>query len=125
MTFKEYLEKNKKAIQNMHVENIDELKKLVDKEKIGYSDEELKQAWSYIKNQNVSEDGALDENALNAVAGGVGDIDVDTKIDTDVGKEQLIEKTTVKIEDDHTDTSILKKSIHTAGSIQTGGALSF
>ena len=68
---------------------------------------------------------SLNDNALDAVAGGIGDIEVDTKINPEVGKEQSIERTTVKIKHAHTDTSILKKSIRTAGSIQTRGVMSF
>lgn len=74
MTFKEYLDKNENAVENMDFEGIDELKKFADKEKIVYSEGELKQAWGYIKCQSASEDGEeLDDDALDAVAGGKGD----------------------------------------------------
>ena len=38
----------------------------------------------------------LDDNALDAVAGGVGDIGVDTKIKTDLGTGESSEQTTIK-----------------------------
>ena len=70
MTFKEYLDKNEKSLQNMKFENIDEFKKFADKEKISYSEGELKQAWGFIKGQSPAKDGSLDDDALDAVAGG-------------------------------------------------------
>ncbi len=114
MTFKEYLEKNEKAIKNMHVENIDELKKFADKEKIVYSDEELKQAWSHIKNQNASGNGALDEDVLNAVAG--GGLFSSSKKTTTTNINDI-----TNITDDHSDHSTTIKWVDTGGGSIYGG----
>ena len=110
MTFKEYLEKNEKAIENMDFENIDELKKFADKEKIVYSDEELKQAWSHIKSQNVSDDDALDDDALDAVSGGKSSTSTSTQTTT-----TTTTTTTKTTTDDHSDHSTTTKWVHTGG----------
>ena len=104
MTFKEYLEKNEEAIENMNFENVDELKKFADKEKIVYSDEELKQAWSHIKSQNVAGNGALDDDALDDVSGGKNTTKTTTKVET-----------TTTTTDDHSDHSTTTKSVNTGG----------
>ena len=71
MTFKEYLEKNKYVVDNMVCESIDELKKIANEQNIIYSEEELHQAWEYIKRRNASEESdELDDDALSSVAGG-------------------------------------------------------
>lgn len=112
MTFKEYLEKNAKIIENMRFEKIDDLKKFADKEKIVYSDKELKQAWSYVNGQNVSEDGALDDDALDAVAGGKSSTKTTTVITT---------TTTTTTTDDHSDHSTTTKWVNTNGGSIYGG----
>ena len=114
MTFKEYLEKNAKIIENMHFEKIDDLKKFADTEKIVYSDEELKQAWSYVNGQNASGNGALDDDALNSVAGG-GFLSYDSKTET-----TNITNTTTN-NDDHSDNSTTIKWVNTNGGSIYGG----
>ena len=113
MVFKEYSEKNKKNIHNMN------------KEQVVRSEKELKQVWSHIKNQNVSEDGALDENVLNAVAGGVGDIEVKTDVTTEVKniKNETVNDITIK--DSHRNESIVEKSIEANGDIFADGGIFF
>ena len=110
MTFKEYLEKNQEAIENINFENVDELKKFADKEKIVYSDEELEQAWSHIKSQNVSEDDALDDDALDDVSGGKSIKKTTTKFET-----TTTTNTTTTTTDDHSDHSTTTKWVDTGG----------
>ena len=110
MTFKEYLEKNEKAIENMHVENIDELKKIADKEGVVYSQGELKQAWAHMTLRNVYEDKSLDDDALDAVSGGKSSTSTSTQTTA-----TTTTTTTTTTTDDHSDHSATTKSVNTGG----------
>ncbi len=68
---------------------------------------------------------ALDDYALNAVAGGVGDVNVDTDVETTVkSNTELVTNTTI-IKDDHSNHSVERKHLKTDGGLNTDGMLSF
>lgn len=113
MTFKEYVQKNKNDIHNMH------------KEQVFKSEEILKQTRSQIKSQNVSEEAALDDNALDAVAGGLGDIDVGVDINVSKTNTNTNSNTVLNQTDDHSDHSVTEKFIETKGDIIARGGISF
>lgn len=77
------------------------------------------------KSQNVSGEAALDDDALNAVAGGLGDIGVEVGVNVkDKDKKEIVTNTTT-IKDDHSNHSIVKKHLTTDGGLETDGLLSF
>ena len=113
MTFKEYVQKNKNDIHNVH------------KEQVFKSEEKLKQTRSQIKSQNVSEEAALDDDALNAVAGGLGDVDVAVDVGVKVTKRDTNANTVISQTDDHSDHSVTEKFVETNGDIIAEGGIFF
>ena len=77
------------------------------------------------KSQNVSGEATLDDDALNAVAGGLGDVGVDVGVDVTVKDKKEVATDTTTIKDDHSNHSIVKKYLKTDGGLKTGGMLSF
>ena len=77
------------------------------------------------KSQNASGEEALDDDALNAVAGGVGDVNVDGTVQTNVSNDQSTVTDTTTIKDDHSNHSVVKKHLTTDGSLTTNGKLNF
>ena len=113
MTFKEYVQKDKKDIHNMH------------KEQVFKSEEGLKQTRSQIKSQNASGEAALDDDVLNAVAGGVGDVNIDIEVDTKVKKKDSQVSNIINQTDDHSDHSVTEKFIETKGNIFAAEGIEF
>ena len=114
MTFKEYVQKNKKDIHNMH------------KEQVFKSEEELKQTRSQIKSQNASGEAALNDNALDAVAGGgFGGVNVGVNVETEVTKKDINSNKVMEQIDDHSDHSVIEKFVETKGEIVAKGGISF
>ena len=72
------------------------------------------------KSQNVSGEAALD-----AVAGGLGDVGVGVGVDVKVKGDKEVATDTTTIKDDHSNHSIVKKYLKTDGGLKTGGMLSF
>ena len=77
------------------------------------------------KCQNVSGEATLDDDALNAVAGGLGDVGVGVGVDVKVKGDKEVATDTTTIKDDHSNHSIVKKYLKTDGGLKTGGMLSF
>ena len=77
------------------------------------------------KSQNVSGEAALDDYALNAVAGGVGDVNVDANVETKVMKKDINSNTVLEQIDDHSDYSVIEKFVETKGDIVARGGISF
>ena len=75
MNFNEFVERDEKALEKASkCRNIDEFRKLVNEHHIDYrGEEELENAWSWVKSQVKNQDGELDDDALNSVAGGKKD----------------------------------------------------
>lgn len=113
MTFKEYVQKDKKDMHNMHTEQVFK------------SEEASKHTRSQIKSQNASGEAVLDGDALNAVAGGVGDVNVDVDIETKVTKKDINSNTVLEQIDDHSDHSVIEKFVETKGDIVARGGISF
>ena len=71
MTFIQFAEKDKKAVDKaLKCKNIDEFRKFATENKIEFTEEELKQAWSYVQSKADVKDGELNDDALDSVAGG-------------------------------------------------------
>ena len=77
------------------------------------------------KGQNASGEAALDDHALNAVAGGAGDVGVDVNVGTTVEKNTERATDITIIKDDHSNHSIERKYLKTDGGVETDGTLSF
>ena len=75
MNFNEFVEKDEKSLEKaLKCRNIDEFRKLVNENHIDYrGEEELKNAWGWVKSKAKNGDEELDEDALNSVAGGKKD----------------------------------------------------
>ena len=75
MNFNEFVERDEHALEKASkCRDIAEFKRLVDEHHIDYSgEEELKNAWSWVKSQAKNGDGSLDDDALDSVAGGKKD----------------------------------------------------
>ena len=113
MTFKEYVQKDNKDIHNMH------------KERAFKSEEELKQTRSQIKGPSASGKEALDDDDLNAVAGGIGDVNVDVNVETKVTKKDIDSDTVIEQIDDHSNHSVVEKFVETKGDIIASGGIYF
>ena len=67
----ELVEKDKQAFDKASkCKNIGELRKWAIENKIEFTEEELKHAWSYVQNQAPGKNDELNDNALDSVAGG-------------------------------------------------------
>ena len=73
--FKKLIDTDKDVMNKaLKCENIGEFKEFSNKENVEYNtDAELNQAWSYVQGAKTGEDGELNEDALDSVAGGKKD----------------------------------------------------
>ena len=71
MKIDEFLKNEKNLDQAAECKDIDEFKKFIDKNNVFYfTEEQLKKAWNYVRACFPGQDGSLDDNALEVVAGG-------------------------------------------------------
>ena len=77
------------------------------------------------KSQNVSEDGALDDHDLDAVAGGFGDIKLKIDVKTEVKNVKNETVNDITIKDSHRNESIVEKSVEANGDIFADGGIFF
>ena len=82
MKIDEFLKNEKNLDQAEKCKDINEFKKFVDKNNVFYfTEEQLKKAWNYVRACSPSQDGSLDDDALDVVAGGgIGAVDVNANI---------------------------------------------
>ena len=82
MKIDEFLKDEKNLDQAAKCKDINEFKKFIDKNDVFYfTEEQLKKAWNYVRACSPSQDGSLDDDALEVVSGGL----VDCYVDVDFG----------------------------------------
>ena len=75
MKIDEFLKNEKNLDQAEKCKGIDEFKKFVDKNDVFYfTGEQLKKAYNYVRACSPGQDGSLDDDALEVVAGGQGGV---------------------------------------------------